>query len=80
MALSRSVFRDPFTAGGISRDPFDDFFTSALTPSWAGREMGFPAQMMTQGAPVPPLHLDVKETDNEYQVMADAPGLKKEGE
>ena len=74
MALSRF---DPFLSSNLGRDPFDDFFTSSITP-WMGGGQGTLAQRQPAQPILPAMHLDLKETDAGYEISCDAPGLKKD--
>ena len=71
MALSR-VFRDPFAGEMMGKDPFDDFFTSALSPwggAGVGREVGWPSTTGAMMRTVPSLNLDVKETGRSLYIV-----------
>lgn len=79
MALSRFGMGmvDPFTPYTTGRDPFDDFFTSSITP-WLGGQAGALAQRAPAQQLLPPMHLDIKESDTAYELSCDAPGLNKD--
>lgn len=62
MALSRF---DPFFSSNLGRDPFDDFFTSSITP-WVGGQGGTLTQRQPAQPILPAMHLDLKEVSELY--------------
>jgi HSP20 family protein len=75
MAMSRWTRDDPLSL--FASDPFGDFFSTSSMSPWAGggeRGLALPAGRSV----VPSLHMDVKETESEFQVACDAPGMMKE--
>lgn len=70
MALSRMWNDDPFMSlARTARDPFETFLPSALSRDVMGGE-GMGGLMK----------LDVKETDKSYDIVADLPGVTKDGQ
>lgn len=62
MALSRFGMTDPWLSN--QRDPFDDFFTTAMGAPWMGGGQQVGGALATRGAAqqplLPPMHMDVK--------------------
>lgn len=77
MALSR-FGTDPFFSSNLGRDPLDDFFIGSSLMPWTGQQGGQLAMRGQQQPLLPPMHMDVKETDAGFEITADAPGLTKD--
>lgn len=79
MSLARVFRDDPFfgPVPHLFEDPFPSAFSALGLPVHPGQQqLGHPAN---RAALLPPMQIDIKETEQEYKVHADLPGLNKDG-